>query len=1003
MIALVLAMVWARRGQALVLALLALFGVTAAVAAPAYLRAADRAIAAGQVATAAPDDLSLSVRAFQNDQRKVPAGSDPVGPNLERDGAALLGMPGFDYVYSVEYFSMGIEPTDAYATKTVYRQNVCDHLVMTAGRCLVGEADVVLPEETGRRLKLRPGDSIEMTFALHVAPQGEPPHYIENGRARRFLVAGLYQVPSPGDVFWGRHAYFDPPAGLPPGAGRPVFVTNATVKATDRGAVETGLDASPRPGTLSVDNLPAVRTGLAAVESGVTLLGGGVDLRSGLPDLLTRIDSGRAAGHRLVPVLALALVLLACLTIFLAVGYGTEGRRPELAVVALRGARWGQRWWLATGENVVAILIGAVAGCVAGQLLVNAFSAWRFPGVGADPGLDSLRWAPVAAFAAVLTALMAERRQIATPVAELLRRAPAVPNSARAIAVEVVVVILAVVAVVQLRAGLRGVGTAAAALVLVAGSLVAARLLVPLATVLGRWALRRGRAGIALAAFQLSRRPGAVRLFALLTAAVAVVGYAAAAVDVAAHGRSDEAVLGTGATRVIQLGPTSRQNLLAAVRAVDESGSFAMAAMRLPKDPAGPVVVAADLSRLARVAAWPATGPSASEVAAALLDPRVAPPVGITGTDVSFDITARGFQPGKAVTMTAILSPRDGGNDEIVPLGVLRNGRGAYGTKVAACARGCTLNSLRIAGGEGSLDVAGQITVHRLDGVPAAVLTDPSRWRATEGGGIAPEGSPDGLHIEVTSLNGLPAGMFVLPVATPWPLPVAVAGIGTLSAVEGFDARAKAVSVKLAVAAVPGGGSPAVLTDLSYADRVATDGATSTNGMVWLTSEAPADIVAQLTAHGLTVIGDVRAGEVRERLDAEGPAVALWFYVIVAGLAAALAAGALILAAAVDRDRRVEDLSALRGQGLTRAALRQATLWTYPVMVVVALVAGLGVALLGWWLTGWALPLAGLEPPELPLAGWPRVVSVLLTALGTLLVLAGVAVLTGRRTLGRIR
>jgi putative ABC transport system permease protein len=50
-------------------------------------------------------------------------------------------------------------------------------------------------------------------------------------------------------------------------------------------------------------------------------------------------------------VLAVCLVLLSCLTIFLAVGYGTEGRRPELAVVALRGARWGQRWWLATGEN----------------------------------------------------------------------------------------------------------------------------------------------------------------------------------------------------------------------------------------------------------------------------------------------------------------------------------------------------------------------------------------------------------------------------------------------------------------------------------------------------------------------------------------------------------------------------------------------------------------------------------------------------------------------------
>jgi putative ABC transport system permease protein len=224
-----------------------------------------------------------------------------------------------------------------------------------------------------------------------------------------------------------------------------------------------------------------------------------------------------------------------------------------------------------------------------------------------------------------------------------------------------------------------------------------------------------------------------------------------------------------------------------------------------------------------------------------------------------------------------------------------------------------------------------------------------------------------------------------------------------LGTIEGLDARPVPVDVRLDLPAVPGAGSPAVLTDLTYADRLSTDGAVSGNGMVWLTDAAPDDIVDQLATHGLTVTGDVRATQVQARLEKEGPAIALWFYVIVAVLAAALAAGALILAATVDRDRRVEDLSALRAQGLTRAALRQATLWTYPVLIVVAVVAGLMVALLGWWLTGWALPLAGLEPPSLPLAGWPRVGSILLTAVAASAVLTGVAALTGRRTLRRIR
>jgi putative ABC transport system permease protein len=147
---------------------------------------------------------------------------------------------------------------------------------------------------------------------------------------------------------------------------------------------------------------------------------------------------------------------------------------------------------------------------------------------------------------------------------------------------------------------------------------------------------------------------------------------------------------------------------------------------------------------------------------------------------------------------------------------------------------------------------------------------------------------------------------------------------------------------------------------------------------------------------------DTRPDQARRQLDQQGPALALWFYALAGCLAVALAAGALILAATVDRARRVEDLSALRGQGLSRAALRQATLWTYPVLVTIAVLAGLVIALLGWWLTGWALPLAGLHPPPLPLPGRPRAYVVAATGAVVLVVLAAVAYLAGRRTLKEI-
>lgn len=109
-----------------------------------------------------------------------------------------------------------------------------------------------------------------------------------------------------------------------------------------------------------------------------------------------------------------------------------------------------------------------------------------------------------------------------------------------------------------------------------------------------------------------------------------------------------------------------------------------------------------------------------------------------------------------------------------------------------------------------------------------------------------------------------------------------------------------------------------------------------------------------------------------------------------------------MLAAAVDRRRRVEDLSALRAQGLRPGPAGQAMLWTYPALVAVAVVIGLLVAAIAWLVTGWALPLAGPNPPDLPLPGWPRVTVLLAVGAVVLLVHAAVAVATGRNLRRRV-
>jgi putative ABC transport system permease protein len=584
----------------------------------------------------------------------------------------------------------------------------------------------------------------------------------------------------------------------------------------------------------------------------------------------------------------------------------------------------------------------------------------------------------------------------------LLRRVPPATRAGTAIAGEAVVVLLAVVAVVQLAitdGGLTGVGTFAAGLVLVAAAMIAARLLLPWATVFARRQLRDGRLGAALSAFQISRRPGGARLFALLTAAVAVIAYAACAVDVGARGRAVEAGIGTGADRVVSVGPVSRAGLLAAVRAADPAGAYAMAAVRLPAEKGSPAVLAVDSSRAARVADWAGHQPSGL---AAALHPAAGQPISITGSKVTFDISVEQVAAGKYLLATFVLSPVTGDGDGTVDLGELQAGRHRYTADVPACAAGCHFRSLQVNGPPGALDLTAVFTLHSVEaagGIPAEVLGGPG-WRITDGADLTT--GPNGLRVQITSLNGLPQGTFVQPGDAPDPLPVATAGSVASASVPGFDRRPLPIAGALRLPAVPGLGTGAVLADLEYADRLATDASPTTNGQVWLSPKAPADALDRLRAHGLVVVGDLRAAHVRDQLDEQGPALALWFYVIVAVLAAALAAGALVLAAAVDRARRIEDLSALRGQGLARVAVRRATLWTYPVLVGAAVLAGTAIALLGWQLTGWALPLAGLDPPALPLPSLPSVLALAGTAVVAFAVLSGVAVLAGRRTLRSI-
>src|SRR5690606_28517994 len=247
------------------------------------------------------------------------------------------------------------------------------------------------------------------------------------------------------------------------------------------------------------------------------------------------------------------------------------------------------------------------------------------------PGPGAACAAGLALAGSVVAVLLAARRELAAPVAKLLRR---VPPRRRAVTVagEVLVVGLAVAVVADLRffdRDLRGLMTLAPALVMVAAAVVAARVVRLGVDLAGKWSLRRGRLAPALAARHLARRPGAMRLLVALGLVFGMLGFAVASSEVAAAGRVTQAERSLGAVRVIDVAPVDAGTLLAAVRAADPSGQHAMAAIRIPGSQSEVPRLLVDSGRLAAVARWPEGGAPAGAVAARLRQ-EVAPPVLVT-------------------------------------------------------------------------------------------------------------------------------------------------------------------------------------------------------------------------------------------------------------------------------------------------------------------------------------------------------------------------------------
>lgn len=1006
MISLLLSVLRARPAQAITVFLLSMVATAAAVAAPVALRTVDAAVVRNEVAQARTMERSISLVGFVN-----PSDRQTTGP-LDSLFSLML-LPGFELIRGGELDAFTPVPQGspigyAATTRVAFRDRLCEHLVIVNGRCFGSPLEIVIGETMAKRSGLAPGDVATLQSARYdpasssMQPDGEP---ID------LTVVGTYRPRDPGEFYWAAQSYF--PVRPDGTLTEPVFLTAQTYDLVQHTVGSVVADALAPTGALTVDRFDTLGDEVARLTDPDSELPPNVTIVSEIEALAERVERGRSAAAQLVPVAFVPLVALCWFVVFLAVSYGLVGRRPELALVTLRGTTRGRRWWLAVAEPLVAILAGAPVGYLLGHAVVRLVAVAGLGGTeGSEVSASALPFAAVAVAGAVAVALLGQRRTLAEPVVNLLRGVPARVPPWRALVAELLLVGLAVAGVILLRAdattssaALSGVALVVPGLVVVALALVAARLFTPMAGGIARQALRRGRLGSGLAAVQIARRPGSQQVFALLAVALGLLTFVAAGSGVAAQGRADRAGILVGAPIVLTAEQASVNQLLHATRRADPEGLWAMAVQPVPQeDPAAAPVLAIDTGRLPSVAAWRTEYGVEPSAVAGLLAPPPADPLVLSGPDYEVEVTRDNAEESPPLQLTLSFEAHANGAEVSSTVDIV-HGRHTYPGRVLGCEQGCRFTGLAISGVRNDSVF---VSLHALRGLnPAqdvfttADLNNRQRWSGSPGTVVVPFNAA--LRIETESSPFAEARAEVSVVDAPTPVPV-LSTRATAAAINSLGPVRLDTRLVTHVTLLPRLGADGIVVDLEYLQRLDQSRAAKQAGEVWLGPAAPPDAVERLRTAGLSVRETASIARSQSDLDNAGPALALRFHLAAAGFGIALALGGLGLVASVDRRRRAEDLRALRLQGLPPRFVRRSAVWGYLWLVGGSALAGLLAGAAAWYATGERLPVFTDTLAQLPPPRWPELSVVLVpwsVATATLVVAAVASAQVLRATVRR--
>ncbi|GAA0589118.1 ABC transporter permease [Kribbella sandramycini] len=998
-----------RWSQALVLAGISLLIGTCAVFGPWFARAVQQTVVTetlhGQRLSAA---WQLETRPVRNLSDEPPK-PEQLQPLIPADLAPLFTKPVLGIHSDVSW--TGTE--DPIVSRLLWRDGVCDQVVIVAGRCPAAANEVLASTVDQSTWGIEPGQTIR-----GIGEGAAQPGVLK--------VVGQYR-PKDGtaDYWFGR-----PPTGRshPPTDKSPgetdLLLTARPTFAGDLWSQHTTLDTRPLPGVVRLDDLDRLESATTASQGKAIELG--ADNTSALPGVIDQIRHERAQAATIIPLVMVQVALFGLVVLALALAVVVDQRRPELAVARLRGSTARRTSKTLTVELGLPVLIGTLLGAPLGfALLLIVRSTWLRHGAPIE-----LPWSvPVALVAVAVVALgvvvLQVRGVVRLQIATLLRRVA--PSRRRAIGViDLCIIVFAVAGLLSAVGGSnRGpLPVLAPALLALAAGLTFAHLLLPLAGLISRRALRRGRLSLALGTLQISRRPAVTRIVAAVAVAASLVAFAGQAASVGEHNRESRAGYETGAEGVLKVEASYVARFMHGINEVDRDRRWLTPVLitRPPSpDALQTVMIEPDSFRTIAYRGDQLTdldgfrdlsAPSVEPIEFSTRQLTVTAstgPIEKVAPEVPAGATPPVEQPpAKSIRLTAYVVDLRTGARNVVTFPPLPLGKPPTVLRAPLdCRDGCRLLRLGVSrelGDQGGL--RGDVHIEKLsaDDQPALKLGRPEDWRPMQEPGsnqdriAAKPGA--GLTLAVTSFGAEQ----VLQYATaPAVVPALIAPDyrwDPSATTPAFDGTPIALT-KLDRLGGPINRFPlhSAVIDLETGRRIGgTVDEASTQFELWLNAEgvAKADsIIAKLRAEGLSAqLIDQRTDRIAS-YGRSASALALQLTPVVGIAGWALAIVVLLLTVVTSWRSRAQDYASLRITGVPAATTGRAARWEQTGPVALAVLLGSMCGVVGAQIALPLIPLFADAGGPIPLeleVNWP--VAVLLWAVSTA-VLAAVTLLLG--------